>query len=112
MRGRNAVLVAIATAGIIGCGSASGTRDVQAIMQLIEHHYKAPSCDDLTVAGRQAFGHPTDDAACAVDIAKQEPKSVTVTTVHVTGATGTAVADRFTFQVVKRGSRWLIDGGH
>lgn len=113
---RNAALAVCAIAGfgpLTACGSDSGAAgpEQSAVSTLIVRHYATPSCADLTASGRTAFGHPVEDAGWAKDLAKQAPKKVTVSAVRISGDTGTAVADGFTFKVVKVDGAWLIDGG-
>lgn len=99
-------------AGLAGCGGASNTAgpDRAAIEVLLTRHYKTPACADLTTAGRTAFGHPVDDAACAADIRKQAPKDVSVSKVKVDGDSATAVADKYTFKLRRVNGTWLIAG--
>lgn len=111
MRWWKGIALAAAAVALAACGGQSvSPQDQRAIETLIEHHYSAPSCADLTASGRTAFGHPVDDAACEVDLASQKPKDVQVADVEVDGAHGTAVADGYTFKVVKVDGVWLIDG--
>lgn len=103
---------ALAIAGMSGCGGNDGPSDTDrtAIETLIVRHYKTPSCADLTTAGRKAFGHPAEDAACATDIKTQQPKDVSVSAVKVEGDSGSAVADDYTFTLQRVSGAWLIAG--
>lgn len=99
--------------GVVACGGGNGTTssaDRAAIETLLVHHYKAPSCGDLTASGRIAFGHPVDNTACAADILKQAPKDVSVSQVKVDGDMATAVADGYTFKLQRVNGAWLIAG--
>lgn len=105
-------LVAVAATAALGfsltaCGA---SEDESSVEELITRHYATPSCDDLTDAGREAFGHPVEDAACAVDLASQKPKDVSVSDIEIDGDKGTAVADDYTFKLRKVDDTWLIDG--
>ncbi len=107
--------IATGVAGVItlvACGGGGGgsAADRQAVEDLLVRHYASPSCDDLTDAGRSAFGHPVEDQACAADIADQAPKDVTVSDIAIDGDEATAVADDFTFTLLKVDGTWLIDG--
>jgi len=104
-----AVMILAACGGSSDSSESAADRD--AIEALLVRHYATPSCDDLTDAGRSEFGHPVADEPCTADIADQEPKDVEVSEIEVDGSEGTAVADGFTFRVVRVDGKWLIDGG-
>ena len=102
---------------LAGCGSGKPSADVTSIKTLLTQHYAHPECAQLTAQGRAAFGHPVDDAACAIDIAKQAPDSVTVSSVKVNGTMATAQAKdshggQFVFSLLKVAGTWVIDGDH
>lgn len=112
------VLSAVAVAGCgSGSPSASQTPDGKAIVALLTDHYAHPSCAQLTTHGRTAFGHPEADTACAADIARQKPDTVSVSDVKVDGDSATASATdshrgKYQFDLLKVSGAWLIDGGH
>lgn len=113
-RGSGVVAAIALSTVLVACGgnggSAAGDADRSAIKALLVRHYKAPSCADLTTTGRTAFGHPVDDAACATDIRTQVSKDVSVSKVDVKGDVATAVADSYTFKLVRVSGAWLIAG--
>lgn len=111
---RTALITAMAALALTsGCGDGddgASDMDKSAIDALLVRHYTTPSCADLTPAGRKAFGHPTEDAACAADIRSQTPKEVTVSDIKVNGDTGRAKADGYDFTLARVAGTWLIAG--